>query len=267
MQCMASAVVTPLDDKTLREASTDTSSAAGQPAEQRRADDRRRPQATDGQTLTGFSCLIIGSLSLAFVLTGYLTGNDVVPLLVTSGTGLVGCSVWFAHSSLFRYSMFFGAFAGFYDTYALIQLGITNHWFGIPIQDLTHLVSSYVSIWFMIFLIVAWAVRFMSKLLVCIVLAIDASVAMILVANLLGSLKILDFASFPTFGVGVFSVIFVMTTLKDRRKGARRQQGAVRNDTDQRPNAVPAAESTAAGVTHIANRRRTGDRSADRRVG
>jgi uncharacterized protein len=160
--------------------------------------------------------------------------------------------------------MFFGAFAGFYDTYALIQLGITNHWFGIPIQDLTHLVSSYVSIWFMIFLIVAWAVRFMSKLLVCIVLAIDASVAMILVANLLGSLKILDLASFPTFGVAIFSVIFVMTTLKDRRKGARRQADPKLGDNKLKHDGV--AEGPAAGVTHIGNRRRSANTSVDRRV-
>jgi hypothetical protein len=92
MQCMASAVVTPLDDIPAG-ASPGSPATTDAPVENRRADDRRRPQATDGQTLTGFSCLIIGSLSLAFVLTGYLSGNDVVPLLVTSGTGLVGCSI------------------------------------------------------------------------------------------------------------------------------------------------------------------------------
>jgi hypothetical protein len=182
-----------------------------------------RPHSSDGQTFTGFTCLIIATISLGCVLVGYLSGNDVLPLLLTSGTGLIATSVWYAHSKLFRFSLFFGSFAGFVYTYALIQLGITNGWYGVPIQDLTHLVSTYFAIWFVIFLIVAAAMRFMSPLLTSMLLVTDAGVALILLANVRGSLDLLTSAAAPVFALPLLCLIFLSTTtLKDRRKGLRK---------------------------------------------
>lgn len=182
--------------------------------------ERVRPRSSDGQILTGFLSLIVGALSLALVLTGYLSGNDIVPLLVVSGSGLLVASVWYARTSLFRYSVFFGAYGGFFTTYALIQLGITNRWYEIPIEDLTHVVATYVSIWFVLFLITAWAVRFMSMTLSGILLATDIGIALLLGANLLGSLTLLQWASLPIFLVAALSIGCLSPLLRDRRKAA-----------------------------------------------
>src|SRR5580658_721488 len=178
-----------------------------------------RPRSSDGQTFTGFTCLIISTISLGGVLVGYLSGNDVVPFMILSGSGLLVTSVWYSRTKLFRLSLFFGSYAGFIATYALIQLGLTNRWYGIPIEDLTHLVSTYFAIWFVIFLIVAAAMRFVSPMLTTMLLATDAGIALILLANIRGSLGLLSVAAVPILLLPVLSVGFLITTtLKDRRK-------------------------------------------------
>lgn len=203
-----------------------------------------RPRSSDGQTFTGFTCLIIATISLGCVLVGYLSGNDVLPLLITSGTGLIVASVWYAKTKLFRLSLFFGSFAGFIYTYALIQLGITNGWYGVPIQDLTHLVSTYFAIWFVIFLIVAAAMRFVSPLLTSMLLVTDAGIALILLANVRGSLDLLTSAGAPVFALPLLSLIYLSTTtLKDRRKVLR--QAMETNDVAMVPVEPQIATSTA----------------------
>jgi hypothetical protein len=181
-----------------------------------------RPTSSDGQTFTGFTSLTISTVLLGSVLVGYLSGNDVVPLLIISGAGLLITSAWYARTKLFRLSLFFGSFGGFIYTYVLVQLGITNRWYGIPIQHLTHLVSTYFSIWFVVFLIVAVAMRFMSMLLTSVLLVTDLGVACILLANVRGSLDLLTVASVPFFMVPLLCIYYLSTTtLKDRRKGTR----------------------------------------------
>ena len=108
---------------------------------------------------------MLGSLALGFVFFGDVTGNEIVPLMVASGLGLLATSISYSLAHEYQTSSVFAALSGFSVTYAFLQLGVTNNWFGIPIQDLTNVVSVYVVVWFTIISVICYATRAIACLL------------------------------------------------------------------------------------------------------
>jgi len=181
-----------------------------------------RYRASDGRTLIGFSTLVLGALALGFVFTGTITGNEVVPILITSGIGLLAAAAWYAAVGQYSYSLVFVAFAGFNGTYAFLQLGVTNNWYGIPIQDLTNVVSVYVAIWLMIFVLITLAVLASSAwLLSLIMIAGNASLGFVLAANLIGSITLLHWASAAAFLDALLGTASVVGIIRGWRKRAQ----------------------------------------------
>jgi hypothetical protein len=123
----------------------------------------KKVRLSDGQTLTSLSCVIIGSTVLAAVLAGYLKGDEVTPILITVSGSLFVISIWWAQTKHYQEAWVFGSMAGFDATYALLQLGVTNRWYGIPIQDLANVLSIYIVTWIFLFAILAYAVLRESK--------------------------------------------------------------------------------------------------------
>lgn len=157
-------------------------------------------RASDGRTLIGLSTLVLGSMALGFVFAGFISGNEVVPILLASTFGLTGAGAAYAWVRQYAYSLVFVAFAGLNGTYALLQLGVTNNWYGIPIQDLSNVVSVYIAIWLVVFAIIGCAeVASAAWRLAVIVVVAVVALALVLAANLMGSITLLRWGSLGAF--------------------------------------------------------------------
>src|SRR5271155_3297579 len=82
----------------------------------------RRYRTSDGQTLIGYSSIILGSLALAAVLLGYLRGSEIVPMFVVCAVALGIAMAWCSWERKFQNATVYGVFAAFNLSYALLQL-------------------------------------------------------------------------------------------------------------------------------------------------
>src|ERR1700754_1926333 len=92
------------------------------------------PAAGDPAIL-GLPAFVVGSIALAFALTGYVSpaaaGSAVPIILLATGTGLVISTIWAAALGQTMVACIFGLFAGFWISYAGLVLGLNHNWFGI----------------------------------------------------------------------------------------------------------------------------------------
>jgi hypothetical protein len=140
--------------------------------------------------------------------------------MVISGFGLLATSISYSRAHQYQNSSIFAAFSGFSITYAFLQLGVTNGWFGIPIQDLKNLVSIYVVIWFSIISLIAYATRGVAVEVVVMLLTADAALALVFLANNFGSLLLLKWASAPMFALALMAIVFLIKAVNRYRNRA-----------------------------------------------
>jgi hypothetical protein len=177
------------------------------------------------------SCVIVGAGALTSVLAGYLQGADIAPILVTTGGGLFAVSIWWALSGKYLEAWIFGSLAGFNVSYALLQFGISNGWYGIPFQDLANVVSIYVATWLFLFVILTLAVSRESAGMTVALFCMISALALVLTANLKGSVQILHWAAFPLVLVIAVATLYILQILNGWRKrdrGARERARASR---------------------------------------
>lgn len=188
----------------------------------------KKVRLSDGQTLTSLSCVIIGSTVLAAVLAGYLKGDEVTPILITVSGSLFVISIWWAQTKHYQEAWVFGSMAGFDATYALLQLGVTNRWYGIPIQDLANVLSIYIVTWIFLFAILAYAVLRESKAMSAMLLAVIASLAIVLAANLVDSLAVLRWGALPLLVVICLSTYSMVQIVRGwNNRGLSTREGAL----------------------------------------
>lgn len=81
---------------------------------------------------------LAGSIALGLVLTGYVpaaaTAASIPIILAATGIGLLVGAIWAASRDQNAVASVFGIF-GFWISYALLVLGLTNNWFGIAAED------------------------------------------------------------------------------------------------------------------------------------
>ena len=172
------------------------------------------------------SCVIVGAAALASVLAGYLQGADIAPILITTGGGLAATSIWWAISGNYVEAWAFGTFAGFNLTYASLQIGITNGWYGIPVQDLANVVSVYVAAWLFLFTILAIVVSHELMQLAAAMMVVNCTLSIILTANLMNSIEVLRWAAIPMVALIVLSAVDILQVLRGWQK---RNRAAVLN--------------------------------------
>jgi succinate-acetate transporter protein len=198
-----------------REKSSGDFSRAASPAEsgarQRagRASGQRRYRNSDGQTIIGYTSNIIGSLSLGAVLLDYLRGSEIVPMFLVSSIGLIVATAWCAYDRKFQTATIFGSLAGFNLSYALLQLGVSNGWYSIPIQDLSNVLTFYSIAWIAIFTLLSLVALNSSVAAFLLFLAVDVSLGLVAAANMTGSIDLLRWSAAPVAVIIAISVGFI----------------------------------------------------------
>jgi hypothetical protein len=171
-----------------------------------RASGHRRYRTSDGQTILGYTSVIVGALSLGAVLLGSLRGSEIVPLFLVASFGLLAAAGWCAIDRKFQNATIFGALAGFNLSYALLQLGISNNWYSIPIADLTNVLSFYSLTWITIFLLLSFVAFNASVAAFGMFICFSTALSLVVAANVMGSITLLRWGAVP---IGIVLLICV----------------------------------------------------------
>ena len=92
------------------------------------------PEPVGNPGVLGLPLIIAGALGLGFTNTGIIgAGSAAVPILLSATTiGLLLTTIWSAALRQNVNVTVYGVFFGFYGSYAVLSLGFTHDWFGIP---------------------------------------------------------------------------------------------------------------------------------------
>jgi hypothetical protein len=164
------------------------------------------PYTAGNPAAFGLLIFSVGGTVLGISLLGYVSGaaqgGSVMPIIAAAtGLGVLLTTVWAALLGQTFLAAVFGAFTGFWLSYAALVLGLAHNWYGIPAADVPHTVAQF---------LIAWAVVVLMLIIVSLripvtftVILSSALVAVILliIADLNGTASLNKVA-------GVFVLIF-----------------------------------------------------------
>lgn len=99
----------------------------------------------------GLPAFTVGAIALGLALVGYLPSAaqaGVLPiLLATTGVGLLVSAIWAATLGQMYVASLLGMFSGFWWSYALLVLGLTHGWYGVPSHNVPRVVGLFLISW------------------------------------------------------------------------------------------------------------------------
>jgi hypothetical protein len=109
------------------------------------------PAGADPAVL-GLLAFSVGGTVLGVSLLGYVSaaaqGGSVMPIvLAATGLGVFITTLWSAMLGQTFVAAVFGAFTGFWWSYAVMVLGLGHNWFGIPASQVSHAVAQFLFAW------------------------------------------------------------------------------------------------------------------------
>ncbi|WP_072805544.1 GPR1/FUN34/YaaH family transporter [Rhodococcoides yunnanense] len=111
--------------------------------------------------LIGVPTFLVGSIALGLVLTGYVpaaaTGASIPIILAATAIGQLVAAVWAASRDQNAVASVFGIFTGFWLSYALLVLGLTNDWFGIVADDAVATQKLFLLTWLVVIVLLTVA--------------------------------------------------------------------------------------------------------------
>ncbi|WP_051365212.1 GPR1/FUN34/YaaH family transporter [Rhodococcus sp. JG-3] len=111
--------------------------------------------------LIGVPTFLAGSIALGLVLIGYVpveaTGASIPIILAATGIGQLVAAIWAASRDQNAVASVFGIFTGFWISYALLVLGLTNNWFGVVAEDAVQTQKLFLLTWLIIIVLLTIA--------------------------------------------------------------------------------------------------------------
>ncbi|MDJ0396782.1 GPR1/FUN34/YaaH family transporter [Rhodococcus sp. G-MC3] len=111
--------------------------------------------------LIGVPTFLAGSIALGLVLTGYVPATaaaaSIPIILAATGIGQLVAAIWAASRDQNAVASVFGIFTGFWISYALLVLGLTNNWFGIAEEDAVGTQKLFLLTWLIIIVLLTIA--------------------------------------------------------------------------------------------------------------
>lgn len=162
--------------------------------------------AAGNPAVFGLLIFSVGGTVLGISLLGFVSaaaqGGSVMPIIyAATGLGVLMCTIWAAALGQTFVAAIFGAFTGFWLSYAALVLGLTHNWYAIPPADIAHTVAQF---------LIAWAVVILALAVVSIrvPLAFTLILASALVAVILLIIATLSGSAGLDKGAGVFVLLF-----------------------------------------------------------
>jgi uncharacterized protein len=99
----------------------------------------------------GLPSFIVGSVALGLVLIGMVPAAAVaasLPIILSAtAVGLFIATIWAAAVGQSAVACVFGVFGGFWLSYAVLVLGLTHNWFGIPAANIVSTQELFLTAW------------------------------------------------------------------------------------------------------------------------
>jgi succinate-acetate transporter protein len=110
------------------------------------------PPVAGNPAVFGLLAFSVGGTALGLSLLGYVSaaaqGGSVMPIvLAATGLGLLLTTMWAIRLEQTFVATVFGAFTGFWLSYALLVLSLSHNWFPIPAADVPHSVAQFLIAW------------------------------------------------------------------------------------------------------------------------
>jgi uncharacterized protein len=154
----------------------------------------------------GLLAFSVGGTVLGVSLLGYVStaaqGGSVMPIvLAATGLGVFITALWSAALGQTFVAAVFGAFTGFWWSYAVLVLGLTHNWFAIPSSQTSHTVAQFLFAW-------AIAIACLAAVSIRVPSAYTGILTTALVAVCLLIASALDGSTTLTHLAGVFTLVY-----------------------------------------------------------
>ena len=164
------------------------------------------PVAPDADpAVLGLLLFSVGGTVLGVSLLGYVSaaaqGGSVMPIiLAATGLGVLIVTLWAAMLGQTFVAAVFGAFTGFWWSYALLVLGLTHNWFGIPATQISHTVAQFLFAWAIVILCLAVVSTRVPSVYTAILTSALIAVCLLIASTLDGSTALTRAAGVFTLG-------------------------------------------------------------------
>jgi succinate-acetate transporter protein len=170
------------------------------------ADDVSAELAGADPAVLGLLAFSVGGTVLGISLLGYVSpvaqGGSVMPIvLAATGLGVFVTTLWSAMLGQTFVAAVFGAFTGFWWSYAALVLGLTHNWFAIPASQTSHTVAQFLFAWAVVILCLAVVSTRVPSAYTAILTSALIAVCLLIASTLGGS-------TFLTRVAGVFTLIY-----------------------------------------------------------
>jgi succinate-acetate transporter protein len=145
------------------------------------------PPAGD-PAMVALPSFIVGSVMLGMVLIGFVPATVVgasMPIIIAAAAGMFLATIWAARIGQNVSAGITGVFGSFFLSYALLVLGLTHNWYGIPLTAIADTQKAFVISWIVIVSMLVVASVRLPMIYGLLFVLIDAS----LVLNLLGIIQ------------------------------------------------------------------------------
>ncbi|HEY1822478.1 MAG TPA: GPR1/FUN34/YaaH family transporter [Trebonia sp.] len=140
------------------------------------------PLLGDPMTL-GLPCFIAGSVALGLALVGVVpaaaVGAALPIILCTTAIGLFLATIWSASLGQNAVASVFGIFAGFWLSYAVLVLGLTHNWFGIPATSVQATQELFLVAWLVVIVMLTLATLRLPVAYTAVFLLVDVALLLI----------------------------------------------------------------------------------------
>ncbi|WP_163505965.1 GPR1/FUN34/YaaH family transporter [Fodinicola acaciae] len=167
----------------------------------------------------GLPAFIVGSIALGLVLVGYVPATAVgasLPIIAAAtGLGLTIATLWAAGTGESAVASVFGIFAGFWLSYAVLVLGLTHGWFGIPPAAAVSAQGLFLITWLVVIVMLTLTTLRLPLAFTVLFALIDLALAAVLVGTLQGSagwLRLGGILVFAAVGVYLYAGVAAATT-------------------------------------------------------
>ena len=150
------------------------------------------PGATANPAVLGLIAFSLGGTVLGISLLGFVSapaqGGSVMPIVyAATGLGVLITTIWAAALGQTFVAAVFGAFSGFWLSYAAFVLGLAHNWYAIPSTQVPHSLAQFLIAWaIVIFMLDVVSVYIPSSFTLILSSALVA-VVLLVIANLTGS--------------------------------------------------------------------------------
>ncbi|GAB3368614.1 GPR1/FUN34/YaaH family transporter [Amycolatopsis echigonensis] len=168
--------------------------------------------------LIGVPTFIVGATALGLVLTGYVpagaVGASIAIILPATGLGQLVAAVWAAAQGQSAVASVFGIFAGFWLSYAVLVLGLTHNWFGIPADAAVSTQGLFLTAWLVMIVLLTLASLRLPAAFTLLFALIDLALALVLFGTVNGSASLTTVGGYVVFAftaVGVYLFLGAMS--------------------------------------------------------